>query len=82
MNFCSFFFLSLYFFFHQSPMSTRHARTADKAQNDKNTAILKGLLQQPGNKYCADCKRKGKKMTDCEGSIHRHHTQSSVPNLL
>ncbi|SAM09746.1 hypothetical protein [Absidia glauca] len=39
-------------------MSTRHARTADKAQNDKNTAILKGLLQQPGNKYCADCKRK------------------------
>ncbi|KAI8333087.1 hypothetical protein BC941DRAFT_120178 [Chlamydoabsidia padenii] len=39
-------------------MSTRHARTADRAQNEKNTSILKGLLQQAGNKYCADCKRK------------------------
>ncbi|ORZ15735.1 hypothetical protein BCR42DRAFT_482747 [Absidia repens] len=39
-------------------MSTRYARTADKAQNEKNTSILKGLLKQPGNKYCADCRRK------------------------
>ncbi|KAG2217399.1 hypothetical protein INT45_005889 [Circinella minor] len=39
-------------------MSTRYARTADKALNEKHAAILKGLLKQPGNKYCADCKRK------------------------
>ncbi|KAI9268972.1 hypothetical protein BDA99DRAFT_503131 [Phascolomyces articulosus] len=39
-------------------MSTRYARTADKALNEKHATILKGLLKQPGNKYCADCKRK------------------------
>ncbi|KAI9484381.1 putative GTPase activating protein for Arf-domain-containing protein [Zychaea mexicana] len=39
-------------------MATRHARTADKALNEKHATILKGLLRQPGNKYCADCKRK------------------------
>ncbi|KAI9303167.1 hypothetical protein BJ944DRAFT_268837 [Cunninghamella echinulata] len=39
-------------------MSTRFARTADKAQNEKNTAILKDLLKQNGNKFCADCRRK------------------------
>ena len=40
-------------------MSTRYARTADKALNEKHSTILKGLLKEPGNKYCADCKRKG-----------------------
>ncbi|KAG2185785.1 hypothetical protein INT43_002222 [Umbelopsis isabellina] len=39
-------------------MSTRHARTADKAVNERNTKTLKALLQQPDNKYCADCKKK------------------------
>ncbi|KAI8993580.1 hypothetical protein BDB01DRAFT_334020 [Pilobolus umbonatus] len=39
-------------------MSTRHARTADKASNEKNTRILKTLLQKESNKYCADCKKK------------------------
>ncbi|KAI8877682.1 ArfGap-domain-containing protein [Backusella circina FSU 941] len=39
-------------------MSTRHARTADKASNEKNSKILKGLLQKTPNKYCADCKKK------------------------
>ncbi|CAM0134796.1 unnamed protein product [Umbelopsis sp. WA50703] len=37
-------------------MSTRHARTADKAVNERNTKMLKALLQQPDNKYCADLK--------------------------
>ncbi|CEP18136.1 hypothetical protein [Parasitella parasitica] len=39
-------------------MSTRHARTADKASNEKFTKILKALLQKTPNKYCADCKKK------------------------
>ncbi|KAK4518969.1 uncharacterized protein ATC70_009196 [Mucor velutinosus] len=39
-------------------MSTRHARTADRASNEKNTKILKALLQKNANKYCADCKKK------------------------
>ncbi|KAI8375355.1 hypothetical protein EDC96DRAFT_324584 [Choanephora cucurbitarum] len=39
-------------------MSTRHARTADKATNEKHTKILKALLQKTPNKYCADCKKK------------------------
>ncbi|KAI8143277.1 hypothetical protein BJV82DRAFT_538963 [Fennellomyces sp. T-0311] len=39
-------------------MATRHARTADKALNEKHATILKGLLRSPANKYCADCKRK------------------------
>jgi len=42
-----------------SSMSTRFARTADKTSNDKHTRILKALLQQPGNKYCVDCRKKG-----------------------
>lgn len=40
-------------------MSTRHARTADRASNEKYTKILKTLLQKTPNKYCADCKKKG-----------------------
>ena len=40
-------------------MSTRHARTADRASNEKYTKILKSLLQKTPNKYCADCKKKG-----------------------
>lgn len=40
-------------------MSTRYARTADRATNEKNAKILKALLQQTPNKYCADCKKKG-----------------------
>lgn len=40
-------------------MSTRHARTADRASNEKNAKILKALLQKNPNKYCADCKKKG-----------------------
>ncbi|KAI8581218.1 hypothetical protein K450DRAFT_233679 [Umbelopsis ramanniana AG] len=39
-------------------MSTRHLRTADKATNERNTKVLKSLLQQPDNKYCADCRKK------------------------
>ncbi|CAO3693197.1 unnamed protein product [Rhizopus microsporus] len=39
-------------------MSTRYARTADRATNEKNAKILKALLQQTPNKYCADCKKK------------------------
>ncbi|KAI8639436.1 hypothetical protein BD408DRAFT_421455 [Parasitella parasitica] len=39
-------------------MSTRYARTADKAANEKFTKILKALLQKTPNKYCADCKKK------------------------
>ncbi|CDS09310.1 hypothetical protein LRAMOSA10670 [Lichtheimia ramosa] len=39
-------------------MSTRYARTADKALNEKHSKILKDLLKKPANKYCADCKRK------------------------
>ncbi|KAI8393278.1 uncharacterized protein BYT42DRAFT_550514 [Radiomyces spectabilis] len=39
-------------------MTTRYSRTADKALNEKNAAVLKSLLQRPGNKYCVDCKRK------------------------
>lgn len=42
-------------------MSTRHARVADKVANEKNTKVLKALLQKTPNKYCADCKKKGKK---------------------
>ncbi|CAO3622755.1 unnamed protein product [Cunninghamella blakesleeana] len=40
-------------------MSTKFTRTADKAQNEKNATILKGLLKENGNKFCADCRRKG-----------------------
>lgn len=39
-------------------MSTRHARTADRASNEKNAKVLKALLQKTPNKYCADCKKK------------------------
>ncbi|KAI8084536.1 uncharacterized protein BX664DRAFT_337206 [Halteromyces radiatus] len=39
-------------------MSTRYARTADKALNDKHTSIFNILLQDDDNKFCADCKRK------------------------
>ncbi|GAA5800205.1 hypothetical protein HPULCUR_005630 [Helicostylum pulchrum] len=39
-------------------MSTRYARTADRASNEKYAKILKSLLQKPSNKYCADCKKK------------------------
>lgn len=41
-------------------MSTRHTRTADRASNEKYAKILKALLQKTPNKYCADCKKKGK----------------------
>lgn len=40
-------------------MSTRHARTADRASNEKYAKVLKTLLQKTPNKYCADCKKKG-----------------------
>ncbi|KAG2196238.1 hypothetical protein INT47_007665 [Mucor saturninus] len=39
-------------------MSTRHARTADRASNEKYAKVLKTLLQKTPNKYCADCKKK------------------------
>ncbi|KAI8342328.1 putative GTPase activating protein for Arf-domain-containing protein [Chlamydoabsidia padenii] len=39
-------------------MSTRYARTADKALNDKHTLIFNTLCQETGNKFCADCERK------------------------
>ncbi|KAI7904598.1 uncharacterized protein BX663DRAFT_469486 [Cokeromyces recurvatus] len=39
-------------------MSTRHARIADRATNEKNSKTLKALLQKTPNKYCADCKKK------------------------
>ncbi|KAK3818525.1 MAG: hypothetical protein J3Q66DRAFT_439594 [Benniella sp.] len=39
-------------------MSTRSARTADKATNDKHSRILKALLQKPANKFCVDCRKK------------------------
>lgn len=42
-------------------MSTRLERLADKAANEKHTKILIDLLQQPYNRNCADCKRKGLK---------------------
>ncbi|KAI8967019.1 hypothetical protein BDF20DRAFT_908561 [Mycotypha africana] len=38
-------------------MSTRYARVADKATNEKNSKVLKALLQKPSNKYCADYAR-------------------------
>lgn len=41
-------------------MSTRHARTADRASNEKYAKVLKTLLQKTPNKYCADCKKKGR----------------------
>ncbi|KAF9347549.1 hypothetical protein BGX34_003070 [Mortierella sp. NVP85] len=41
-------------------MSTRSARTADKATNDKHSRILKALLQKPANKFCVDCRKKVK----------------------
>jgi stromal membrane-associated protein len=47
------------FFFIIQEMSTRHARVADKELNDKHTKILLELLQKPGNKQCADCRKKG-----------------------
>ncbi|ODQ53826.1 ArfGap-domain-containing protein [Saitoella complicata NRRL Y-17804] len=37
-------------------MATRSARTADRAQNERNLSTLKVLLKEPGNKFCADCK--------------------------
>jgi hypothetical protein len=46
-------------FFNLQIMSTRHARTADRASNEKNAKVLKALLQKTPNKYCADCKKKG-----------------------
>lgn len=45
--------------FTLTTMSTRHARTADKALNERLSKTLKDLLKLPANKYCADCKRKG-----------------------
>lgn len=54
--------LSLLFLISITPlqqMSTRHARTADRASNEKNAKVLKALLQKTPNKYCADCKKKG-----------------------
>ncbi|CAO3614255.1 unnamed protein product [Mucor hiemalis] len=44
--------------FHHYTMSTRHARTADRASNEKNAKVLKALLQKTPNKYCANCKKK------------------------
>jgi hypothetical protein len=40
-------------------MSTRHQRIADTELNDKHTRILTSLLQQPHNRQCADCEKKG-----------------------
>ncbi|CAG8513891.1 11927_t:CDS:2 [Ambispora gerdemannii] len=39
-------------------MSTRSKRAADRNLNDKHTQILRKCLQQPENRYCADCKKK------------------------
>jgi stromal membrane-associated protein len=39
-------------------MSTRFKRTADRNLNERHTQILRECLQQPENKYCADCKKK------------------------
>lgn len=36
--------------------SSRSASTKKKVTPEKNQAILKALLKDPGNKYCADCK--------------------------
>lgn len=37
---------------------TRFARTADKATNERHTAILKALMQRPDNRKCVDCRKK------------------------
>ncbi|KAK9466650.1 hypothetical protein V1512DRAFT_263129 [Lipomyces arxii] len=33
------------------------SKRQEKAQFDRNMAILKALLKEPGNKFCSDCKR-------------------------
>ncbi|KAI9478637.1 MAG: hypothetical protein EXX96DRAFT_571678 [Benjaminiella poitrasii] len=39
-------------------MSTRFSRVADKELNNKHSKILVKLLQEPENRYCADCRKK------------------------
>ncbi|CAO3666864.1 unnamed protein product [Rhizopus stolonifer] len=76
-------------------MSTRHARTADKASNEKNAKILRLLLQETPNKYCADCKKKDARWASwnlgifvcirCSG-IHRslgvHISKDQIDNMV
>ena len=40
-------------------MSNRWERQADKKQTESNQSTLRALLKEPGNRICADCKRKG-----------------------
>lgn len=40
-------------------MATRAERTNDKILLKKHTQILVELLKEPGNKFCADCHKKG-----------------------
>ena len=40
-------------------MATRQARENAKKQNELNTRILTEMLQEPANKFCAECGSKG-----------------------